>query len=251
MRPRMSVLFSLLLVVAASSILRVNFPLRLAPLPFRPRATPYRSRSQARIIAAYGRLPLSFEANRGQAASAVKFLSRGSGYDLFLTSTEAVLNLKKPEVRKSPQIAPISPIAFQSAPSAKSADDVVLRMKLIGSNPAAQISGADELPGKTNYFIGNDPSKWRTNIPTYAQVKYADVYSGIDLVYYGNQQQLEYDFIVSPGSNPNAIRLVIQDLGSHGTSFVPWHVALVATVSAFSHRGHVPFREPVPSAVNA
>ncbi|MGA2966748.1 MAG: SBBP repeat-containing protein [Terriglobales bacterium] len=78
-------------------------------------------------------------------------------------------------------------------------------MKLRNANPAAKVIGMDELAGKSNYFIGNDPAKWRTNVPTYAKVKYEGIYSGIDLVYYGNQRQLEYDFIVDPGADPRRI----------------------------------------------
>ena len=80
-------------------------------------------------------------------------------------------------------------------------------MKLLGGNPIAEVAGLDELPGESNYFIGNDPAKSYTDVPTYAKVKYQDVYPGIDLVYYGNQRQLEYDFEVAPGADPSAIRL--------------------------------------------
>jgi hypothetical protein len=86
----------------------------------------------------------------------------------------------------------------------------VLRMKLRNSNPAAKVTGLDELAGKSNYFIGSDPAKWRTNVPTYAKVKYEGIYSGIDLVYYGNQRQLEYDFIVAPGADPHRIAFDIR-----------------------------------------
>jgi hypothetical protein len=83
-------------------------------------------------------------------------------------------------------------------------------MKLVGANPAAKAVGADELPGKANYFIGNDPKKWRSNVPTFAKVKYHGVYPGVDLVYYGNQSgQLEYDFVVAPGADPSAISLAV------------------------------------------
>jgi hypothetical protein len=83
----------------------------------------------------------------------------------------------------------------------------VLRMRLVGANAKATVTGGDELPGKANYFIGNDPKKWRTNVPRYARVRYEGVYRGIDLVYYGNQRQLEYDFVVAPGADPRAIKL--------------------------------------------
>ena len=139
-----------------------------------------------RIVDSYGKLPLSFEVNEGQTDSQVKFIARGTGYSLFLTSTEAVLSLKAPSISA-----------------------VVLKMKLVGANPSPHLTGRDELPGKSNYFIGDDPAKWRTNVSNYAKVKYADVYPGVDLVYYGNQRQLEYDFLVAPGADPGAIRLAI------------------------------------------
>jgi len=78
-------------------------------------------------------------------------------------------------------------------------------MKLRHANPAAKVTGADQLAGTSNYFIGNDPAKWRSNVQTYAKVKYEGIYSGIDLVYYGTQRQLEYDFIVAPGADPHRI----------------------------------------------
>jgi len=86
----------------------------------------------------------------------------------------------------------------------------VLRLRLVGANANARVTGLDPLPGKSNYFIGNDPQKWRTNVSNYAKVRYADVYPGVDLVYYGNQGQLEYDFVVSPGADLRAIALSIE-----------------------------------------
>src|SRR5260370_21648118 len=79
-------------------------------------------------------------------------------------------------------------------------------MKLLNASPRA-VEGLDELPAKVNYFIGNDPSKWRTNISTYGKVRYRDVYPGVDLVYYGNQRQLEYDLVVAPGADSKRIRI--------------------------------------------
>jgi hypothetical protein len=112
--------------------------------------------------------------------------------------------LEKPRDRRAGPALPFS--SRHMAASGESS--AVLRMRLVGANAWATVTGADELPGKSNYFIGNDPKKWRTNVPTYAKVKYAGVYPGVDLVYYGNQGgQLEYDFVVAPGADPNAIRL--------------------------------------------
>ena len=131
-------------------------------------------------------LPLSFEANRGQTDRAVKFLSRGSGYALFLTADSAVFKLRS---------------------SRKGSSAAVVRMKLAGANSGAEIDGAEALPGTVNYFMGNDPNRWTTGIPTFGKVNYRQVYRGIDLVYYGTGRQLEYDFIVAPGSDPKQIAL--------------------------------------------
>src|SRR5206468_12406265 len=86
----------------------------------------------------------------------------------------------------------------------------VLRMQLVGARTAPRVAGLDELPGTVNYFVGNDPAQWRANVPTYGKVAYQDVYPGIDLVYYGNQRQLEYDFVVAAGADPGVIRLAFQ-----------------------------------------
>jgi hypothetical protein len=156
---------------------------------------------------AYGRLPLSFEANRGQTDARVEFFSRGPGYNLFLTrSGEAVLALRKSAPRHDPRHSPDSAgkVRLQTQGVGSQA---VLRMKLVSANKTPRVESAEELPGKANYFIGNDPKNWRTNIPTYARVKYHAVYSGVDLVYYGNQQQLEYDFVVAPGADPTSITI--------------------------------------------
>ena len=152
----------------------------------------------AQVRERYGNLPLSFEANHGQSDSTVKFLSRGSGYSLFLTSNEAVLVLSQSEADESRKASRVA----RAAVRARHRKSAVVRMTLVNANPQSQAAGHDELPGKSNYFIGNDPAKWRTNIPTYAKVKYEGVYPGVDLVYYGNQGQLEYDFVVAPGADP-------------------------------------------------
>jgi hypothetical protein len=154
---------------------------------------------------AYGQLPLSFAPNRGQTNSQVKFLSRGAGYQLFLTATEAVLALQQ----SSPPAKPV-PKKAQEKVKVKKTVPTVLRMQLLGANPVPEIAGVERLPGQVNYLQGKDPVKWRTHIPTYAQVKYQGVYPGIDLLYYGQQRQLEYDFIVAPGANPRAIRLAFE-----------------------------------------
>src|SRR5688572_16597533 len=157
-------------------------------------ALPSIAAADARISESYGQLPLHFEANRGQTAGEVRFLSRGPGYSLFLTGTEAVLVLARPKLDGK------SHAARTDEPS-----PVVLRMGLVGGAHDPLVSGLEELPGKANYFIGRDPSQWRNNVPTYSRIHYREVYPGIDLIYYGNQRQLEYDFVVSPGADPQRI----------------------------------------------
>ncbi|MGO9084684.1 MAG: SBBP repeat-containing protein [Candidatus Sulfotelmatobacter sp.] len=159
---------------------------------------------KSQIVENFGRLPLSFEANHGQADKSVKFLSRGRGYELYLTGDKAVLTLRSP----APGAVRVG-LQRKRRPLAKSvefAPDVV-RMRLAGATGKAEPTGEEPLPGTANYFIGNDPARWHTSVPTYAKVRYTGVYPGIDLVYYGNQRQLEYDFVVAPGAEPKSVRL--------------------------------------------
>src|SRR5262249_44053119 len=100
-----------------------------------------------------------------------------------------------------------SPTVADGGLDAPPAEGTVLRMQAVGANPNARAVGRDVLPGYANYFIGNDPSRWHTDVPTYGRVEYQDVYPGIDLVYYGNKRQLEYDFVAPPGASPDTIAL--------------------------------------------
>ena len=125
-------------------------------------------------------LPLYFEGNKNQ----TEFLSRGSGYQILISADGAQITLHK------------SAVGLATA-----------RMHLVGSRSDARIDGAGELPGKINYFVGNDPSKWQTGLSTFSRVQLAGVYPGIDLVYHGNQRQLEYDFAIAPGANPDNIKI--------------------------------------------
>lgn len=161
--------------------------------------------TSARMAADYGRLPMSFEANQGQSDPQVRFLSRGNGYSLFLTDREAVLALRRPEKNAPGANGPLPrPLAKDTASAFRT--DVV-RMQLEGAAPGPRVAGANKLSGTANYFIGRDQKDWRTGVPTYGRVEYSNVYPGIDLAYYGNQQQLEYDFIVAPNADPHSIRL--------------------------------------------
>jgi hypothetical protein len=158
---------------------------------------------------AYSRLPLVFEANHGQIASPVRFLARGQGYTLWLTPTEAMLAFARHGHSSA------SPAATEQLAAP------VVRMTLLGAHPAPQVMGKEVLPGKVHYVRGRDPTHWRTHVPTYAKVHYRAVYPGIDLVYYGNHGQLEFDFVVAPGADPTRISLGFQgadrvDVDPHG-----------------------------------
>lgn len=153
------------------------------------------------LVSGYDKLPLSFEANQGQVDPQVRFTTNGKGYSLFLTDTEAVLALSKEPVR-GPRT-----IVGKASRAKEDRQPEVVRLQLSGANPNLRVAGASQLPGTANYFIGNDPSKWQHKVPTYAKVKYANVYDGVDLIYYGNQRQLEYDFVVAPNADLKPIRL--------------------------------------------
>jgi len=146
-----------------------------------------------RTNALYGKLPLSFAANQGQTAADVKYVSRGNGYTVFLTRDAAVLALTRAQAK--------------NADSSQTTKTDAVRMRIVGAANDARIVATEPLPGIENYFIGNDPAKWQTGVPTFARVNYAQVYPGIDLVYYGNQRQLEYDFVVRPGADASRVRL--------------------------------------------
>lgn len=194
---------------------------------------------QARVIETYGKLPLHFEPNHGQTTEQVKFFARGKGYALFLTTTEAVVVLSKREQEVESAIPvrlnPESKIKNSEITNPKSA---VVRMKLVGVDPDAKIVGLQDLPGKSNYFIGNDLKNWRVNVPHYAKVKYEEIYPGIDLVFYGNQRQLEFDFVVAPSADPNLIQVAFEgadkiEMGDEG------HLVLHTAI------GQVQLRKPV------
>jgi uncharacterized repeat protein (TIGR01451 family) len=188
--------------------------------------------ARTRIDSSYGKLPLQFETNQGQQPAQVKFLSRGKDYTVFLTPDGALLSLRK--VRQQVHIDKPGPAVQE--PKLEAAAD--LRLRLEGGNPAVKLAGADPLPGTVNYFTGKDPAKWRTNVTTYSKVRYQQVYPGIDLVFYGNQRQLEYDFVLAPGSTPDAIRLSVE--GAERTSVDPATGDLVIRTAGEEIRFHKP-----------
>jgi len=160
------------------------------------------------------RMPLSFELNRGQTDQHVKFMARGLGYTLFLTGDGAVLSLRsqESEVRSENPKGRLSVTrgGEQGTRGSRPRTAEVVRVKVVGANPAAPVAGLEELAGKSNYFIGKGPRGWHTGVPNYAQVRYGNVYPGIDVTYYGQGGQLENDFVVAPGADPQAIRLAVE-----------------------------------------
>src|SRR5262249_22254841 len=154
---------------------------------------------QAAVQNAYGSTPLMFEANMGQTDSSVQFIVRGGGATTFLTSTEAVMVL--PHASAASSQSPPDSLQETTGSVAQEPPEVG-RLQLVGSNANAQAVGEGLLETKTNYFIGNDPSRWHTNISNFANVIYQGVYAGVDLAYHGGgaeQNQLEFDFVVAPG----------------------------------------------------
>ena len=155
-----------------------------------------------RVEASYGNLPLAFEANQGQTDAQVKFLSRAGNHTLWLTSDEAVLAVgRAPRSIGSDTKQAAAAKENQSAPA-------ILRMKFVGANAHPRIAGEAKQPGTVNYFAGKQ-NEWRTTIPVYARVRYRSLYPGIDLVFYGNNRELEYDLVVSPGADPGRIKFGI------------------------------------------
>ena len=165
--------------------------------------------ARARLLSSYGKLPLTFEQNLGQTDSRVRFLAHGDGYALFLTEQEAVLRLDAPIARDTRVTKTPAPGPADASPRAQSSSAVV-RLALAGSNPNSLVEGLDLQPGRSNYFIGNDSTKWLRGVPHYARIKYGSVYPGIDLIYYGNQGHLESDFALAPGADPSQIALRIE-----------------------------------------
>jgi hypothetical protein len=163
--------------------------------------------ARSRALQTYAALPMSFEANAGQSDPRVKFLAHTTGYSLFLADQEAVLSLLEPSPTQRPLRAN-DPIHHGKAPPPQRAAHAV-RIKFAGGSPAAVVAGSDELAAKSNYFIGNDPKLWRTNVPNYSAVKYSGIYPGVDAVFHGNNRRLEFDFDIAAGANPRSIALEV------------------------------------------
>ena len=152
----------------------------------RPGHPPAKAAHRDRNLDRIGALPLFFEENRGQDRSNARFVSRSSAYDVSLFPDRVEVRA----VHRGNQM---------------SRDGLPLVLRLAGARDSAAVRGEGQLPARGNYFIGNDPARWQTNIRTYRKVRYAGVYPGVDVVYYGKQHELEYDFVIAPGASPGII----------------------------------------------
>lgn len=200
-------------VVALAAVVGANH-LRTKAKASHPAATPTaQSRAlspeqRARVHAQLEALPLAFEANQGQLDPQVKYMARGNGYTVFLTPKDTVF-----AVRSSSHASPASAqgkFAGSARKTVRGADQETTSavfMKLVGANPQPQIVAGRELPGYTNYYIGNDRSKWQTGVKQYAGVSYRDIYPGVNMAFHGQQRQLEFDFIVAPGAKSDSIAM--------------------------------------------
>ena len=175
-----SAILLVLLALGGVGLLRHDLAQSVASRPAQSR--------RAQVQAEFSALPLAFEPNQGQTDSRVKFLAHAGGYGLFLTQNEAVL-------------------ALPAANHATSATRTALRMSFAGADASASVLALQPLPGRTNYLLGNDSSRWVRNVPQYGRVQYRELYPGIDLDFYGKEGRLEYDFEVNPGADANRIGL--------------------------------------------
>jgi len=165
--------------------------------------------ARGRVQANFAALPLAFEENKGQTDAQVEYMARGNGYTLFLTANDAVFSLRSASaasrlstIRRGMQMAAKN---LPKQTNNQKDSTAVVRMQLAGGNAQAKVSASGQLPGKSNYFIGNDPSKWQEDVAHYARVSYQDVYPGVNLAFHGAQRQVEFDFVVAAGANPAPI----------------------------------------------
>src|SRR3989344_830104 len=142
--------------------------------------------TKAQLDALYGNLPLYFIQNEGQVDGRVEFYEKGPGHSMFFTTEGAFLRLE----------------------NGRSSE--VVHVKLLGAAKEPNIIAEGLQAGRVNYFIGDDPQNWRADVPTYGGIVYQEIYPGIDMKFYGNNRQLEYDLVVKPGADPSEIRIAYE-----------------------------------------
>jgi hypothetical protein len=189
----------------AVSILTIQSPAGThTRLTRRPAADLQSQPAHAELSRQYGNLPLAFEPNIGQTDARVRYLARGGGMTVFFTDTETAMVLSRSRHANQPEGPGRKPGATGAV------EQTVVRMKLEKASQPRRVIGTEKLPGISNYFIGNDPAQWHTDVPHYGRIQYEGVYPGIDLVWYGNQRLLEYDFVVAPGADPKQIQVAYE-----------------------------------------
>jgi hypothetical protein len=208
--------------------------------------------ARERLQATFAALPLAFEQNQGQTDPQVKYMARAGGYTLYLTSSDTVFSfastsskpMSRPKQMMEQRLLGYSRATHkvirrqptQNRPSPSSVASV--RMHIVNGSPAANVEGRDLLSGKVNYFIGNNPHNWHKNVPEFARVSYSGIYPGVDLVYHGQQKELEFDFIVAPNANPAPI-----DLSFSGTQHMRTDAA--GNLLLASAAGEIMLHKPV------
>jgi len=156
----------------------------------------------AQVLEAYGGLPISFIQNQGQLDARVEYYVKADEQTLYLTGENVVFDLIRYEGAEEADLAD------------RKAQRLVYSLDFLGANKSPVIEGRDKDKAIVNYFIGNDPEKWHSNIPTYREVVYKDIYPGIDLRLYGKEGLLEYEFVVEPGASVAEIRLAYDGVDS-------------------------------------
>ena len=165
-----------------------------------------KSDTRAKIIEGYGKVPLHFIRNDGQIDKRVKYYEKGSGHAMYFTEEGVYLVLSRSKERGSGSKVTSRDVVDREI------ETRAVRLTFKNGKSRPEVVAEGELEGKVNYFIGNDPKRWRVDIPTYRSVLYKEVYKGIDIRFYGNQRQLEYDVIVRPGADPSAVRLAYEGI---------------------------------------
>ena len=199
-------LFAVTLMSRFVSVTTLSAPIQLlstGPAPPEELNASVRAGATSQMSEAYGRVPLMFEPAN---TSDNEFLCRGLGYQLFLSPTEATLALTSRKANPRIEKGELADTTFLRS----AAKSTVVRVRFCNANTTAKADGLEQLPTKVNYLLGNNPEQWRTQVPAFGKVRYQNVYPGIDLVYYGNQRQMEYDFVVAPGASIEPIELCFQ-----------------------------------------
>lgn len=219
-----------LVLAAAAILLTAQLPARLVPaqLPSALAGAGDADRTQQRADEAYAQLPLSFVPNGGQTDPDVRYTSQAGGVSFWFTSTEAVYSFAGKD------------------------EGVTLRLAFLGGNPAPAIEGTAALPGKVNYLLGNDPSAWKTGLPTYGELVYRELWPGIDLAFRGQAGTLSYEFRVAPGADPSDIRLQYRGpdsvvLGAAGDLLLSTAFGTISDAAPVAHQMVGGQRVPVES----